>query len=247
MTFKSFGLILSLALATSLQVAAQGPPTVPGATPAPEKKPKVGYMRFWNMLPAETGDLQVLQDAGAGESTAILNAEVNNVYVSYNPFKPGRYALKVVRAADPKTVIKDFDLILRADVYVSFYARKVDDKVVIDMIDDTYDRTTALSGKAVIRHRIPGASVTIKSAALPLPITLAYGDERVLENLPLKPVVFNMQLVGANGIPKGWTIEVDFQTNRHSSIWLVSDTFGRFRPRTSIDGQLEDAPPALTP
>jgi len=241
MTFRFFRSALSALCLSALPLAAQTATPPPAATPAPEdeKKPKLGYFRFWNMMPTEAGEFQLLHDAGGPEPVILIGAESMNFFADYVGVKPGRYALKVVRVADPKTVLKTFDVVMKKDVFVTFYARAIEGKLSLEMLDDTYDLEKALTGKIVLRQFVKDAAITVKSTALSQPAALAFGEERVLENLPLKPVVFQMQATMPDGKVRSWASEVDFRNTRHASLFLVLDVYGRFRPRPSADGQAE--------
>ncbi len=248
MTFRFFKSAASALLLGCVTLGAQTvpPPQVlppPGATPAPEdKKPKVGFLRFWNMLPKETGELLLMQDGGPSQDTPLLTAATLNYYATYLDTKPGRYALKVIRSEDPtKTVLKNFDLILKKDVYVTFLARLVDGKPVIEMLDDTYDPEKEIAGKLVIRNVAPETTITVTSPALPIARPVAFGEESTVDKLPLKPTLFRMQAKMPDGKSRSWACEIDFKTCRHASLWLVLDSHGRFRPRMSPDGQTEIA------
>jgi len=222
-------------------LTAQAAPPPPEATPAPkdEKIPKLGYFRFWNMMPVEAGEFQLLHDTGAADPVVLIGAESMNFFADYVATKPGRYALKVVRLAEPKTVLKTFDVVLKANVFVTFFARPVEGKLSIEMLDDTYDPEKELTGKIALRHFIKDAAITVKSNASPQPIALAFGEERVVENLPLKPIVFQMQATMPDGKTRSWASEVNFSKTRHATLFLVLDVYGRFRPRASADGQAE--------
>lgn len=232
--------LLAQAPASATTDAAASPS---GATPA-SKKAKEGYLRFWNMLPKQTGEISLIHDTGAANPTALLSAAPNNYYASYIATKPGHYLLKVVRAAEPKTPLKTFDLILRPDVYVTFYAHVVDGALTIEMLDDTYDRKKADTGSLTIRHLFPGVKVTVKTNSNSASPLMEYGQVEKLEGLPLKPVFLQMEASMPNGQTKRWATEVDFAGCRHASLLLIQDPYGRFRPRVSPDGQPEFTEPA---
>jgi len=241
MTFSFFKwLTLSLILSAG-PVLAQAPAS---ATPDPAdaKKPKEGFVRFWNMLPKAAGELSLVYDS-AGETTTLLSAAPNNYYAGYTPIKPGRYALRMVRSADPKTSLKTFDLILRANVYVTFYAHVVDGAMAVEMLDDTYDRTKADTGSLTIRHLYPGVKVTVHSDTDPTVQALEFGEVKKLDGLPLKTIFFQMEASLPDGQVKKWATEVNFSGCRHASLLLIQDPYGRFRPRASPDGQTEFTAP----
>jgi hypothetical protein len=240
MTF-SFCKSLLLSLLVAAPLLAQAPKP---ATPTPAPKPKEGYVRFWNMLPEEAGDLNILHDTGAGEPQVFAGASPANYSAGYFPVKPGRYALKVVRVLDPKTPLKTFDLVLRADVYVTFLAQVKDHALSIEMLDDTYDREKTFAGRLTIRHLLPGAKISVTPTDRRTLGPLTDGAVEVLDDLPLKSVLLKMKATLPNGKTRDWTSEVDFRGCRHASLLLALDPYGRFRPRLSADGQSEFSEPA---
>jgi hypothetical protein len=246
MTFRFFKLATSLLLLCSpallAQTAAPPSPNTPVEQKAPkedEKKPKEGYIRFWNILPNDGGELQLLQDNGAGEPTVVLAGDPQNFFAIYKEFKPGRYVLKVVRSSEPKNILKSFDILLRADVYVSILAKMVDGKVVAEMIDDTYDPQKVLTGRVTFRQLTPKASVLVKVRGGSDFGPLAENEERQVDNLPLKPIFFQMQAV-VDGKLQMWPAEIDFRRGRRATVWIVTDGIGRFRPRVCLDGPTVD-------
>jgi hypothetical protein len=244
MTSSSFrwlflSLILSAAPLRAQEPAAPSPAAAAGAA----KKPKEGYVRFWNMLSKQTGEFSLVQETGA-DAASLLSAAPNNYYASYVPFKPGRYALKVIRSADPKTSIKTFDLILRSDVYVTFYAHMADGVLAVEMLDDTYDRAKTDAGSLTIRQLYPGVKVTVRTSVNSASRPLEFGQVDKLDGLPLKPVFLQMEAALPGGRVRKWATEVNFSGCRHASLLLVQDPYGRFRPRISPDGQAEFTEPA---
>jgi hypothetical protein len=231
-------------------LAAQVPATpVPGATPKPEeKKPKEGYVRFWNLLPKEAGELRLLRETGAEDPEAFASAAPGNTYASYLPVKPGRYALQVTRSAEPKNVLKRFDLTLKADVFVTFVARIVDRQLNIEMVDDTYDRTNTPDGRLTIRHELPGATINVAAGSLVGARGMVYGQVEQLTGFGTgKPTMLKMNAVMPDGQKRDWTMEVNFRACRHVTLLLALDPYGRFRPRVSPEGQLEISEPAVEP
>jgi len=194
------------------------------------------------MLPPEAGDLSLLQDNG-GEGEIVASAPPTNVAARYIPLKAGRYPLKIVRSADPKTPLKTVDLVLRQDVFVTFVAYVKDKALAVEMIDDTFDPTVTTAGKLTIHHFLPGARITIAATANAKTGTLTEGTTEVLENLPLRPLMVQMKAALPDGQVREWTAEANFKLYRHASVLLVLDPYGRFRPRIVVDGQTNSTAP----
>ncbi|MEA3210330.1 MAG: hypothetical protein QOE70_3387 [Chthoniobacter sp.] len=242
MTFNSFKLAISLLLLGSVVNAQQTEPaTVVPATPAPAastppRKPRKGYFRFWNMLSKPEGELTLIRNDGSTEGTPLLSAAPNNYYASYLPLPPARYALKVVRRNDPATAIQSFDVTLGSDAYVTFMAHPVAGQVRIELFDDTFNPAEATSGRLTIRQFVPNANVTVTSNAQLTSRSLTQGETQTIEGFPLKPVMLKMRAGMAAGPDQEWVAEVNFTTSRRASLLIVSDPYGRFRPRVTIDG-----------
>jgi hypothetical protein len=212
----------------------------PAATPAPtpEKKPKEGYLRFWNLLPRGKDELKLVKSDGTPEGVALLTAAPLNYYAGYEPLPAGRYSLKVVRASDPMTPLQTFDVSLQRDAFVTFVARLVAEKIQLQMVDDTYDPLAAQNGRLVIHQMFPKANVIVTSSAELRSEVLGYGSAQTLDGFPLKSVTFNLQATLADGKRKSWSTEVDFRNARHASLIIMPDMYDRFRVRLSTDGQL---------
>ncbi len=243
MTSSFFRSLLSSLLLSVAPLLAQTPATPVPATPEP-KEPKEAYVRFWNMLPKEAGALTMLRQISGAEPEAIASAAPANTYAGYLAVKPGRYGLRIVRAAEPENALKTFDLVLRGDVFVTFIARVVDRQLTVEMVDDTYDKKEAINGRLTVRHELPGATISVAAAGQPGARGLAYGQVEKLEGFPAKPVLLKMNAVLADGQKRDWAMEVDFRSCRHVTLLLALDPYGRFRPRISPEGQREFSEPS---
>lgn len=246
MTFRSCrSALLSVLLLCAAFAHAQT--TAPASTPAAAKKPKEGYFRFWNMLPRDGGDLVLLHDNGTPEGDPLLHASPLNYHADYLPVPLARYALKVVRRTDQKLALETFDVLVRADVYVTFLAQLVDGKVTVEMLDDTYAPEKAVAGRLTVRHFFPAATVQVTSSLQLASRALTHGESQTIEGFPLQPVMIEMRATMANGKTQTWSSEVDFSRARHASLLVVPDPYGRFRPRVSIDGRAAGGTPQSPP
>jgi hypothetical protein len=223
-----------VSLAVSASLFAQD---VPPPTPAPkEKKPKEGFIRFWNLLPKDKGNLLLSKNDGTPEGQILLSAIPLNNYSGYNSFPIGRYALKVSHAADPATAIQTFDLILRENVFVTILSSFNNGKVKAELFDDTYDPSAITSGRLVIYHQFSGLRVVVaggRQTSRPIDA----GESETIEGFTLGPVEFQMVGSHLNGKLENWSTEIDFSKFPHASLVVVPDPYGRFRPRVSIDGK----------
>src|SRR6185503_15231591 len=83
-----------------------------GQTPPP----KVGYMRFWDMLPETAGSFE-LRKAGAAPGDSSLLKGTPYRYSSYSEFPLGQYQLAVYKKGDRNSPIKILNVNLRPDTY----------------------------------------------------------------------------------------------------------------------------------
>ena len=219
--------------------------TPAGATPAPrESKAKHGYLRFWNMLPKESGELSLLKDNGTPEGESLLSAAPANFYASYIHLPVGRYSLKLVRRDVPTAIIQTLDLTLRGDDCMTVLATAPDRRLKVEMVDDYYDPASALTGRLTIRHYFPGARINVSAGSQSRSHDLSSGETEILEGLPLQSVTVKTNATLASGKTESWSTEVNFQTLRHATLLVVPDPYGRFRPRVTVDGMATPAPPA---
>lgn len=239
MTF-SFSKLLPCSLLICLMMAGSLVAQTPVATPTPEpkeRKVKQGYMRFWNMLPKEAGDLVLIKNTGKAEGEPVMSAEPRNYYSDYIPVPVGRYALKAVRSEQPEVSLGDFDVLLRSDVYVTFLASIVEGKLKVEMLDDTYDPTASPTGQLTIRQQFLNARVIISVAGSSIRSReLTFGETETIEGLPLKTIELKMTAVLANGQKQAWNTDVDFRTVRRAALLIIPDAYGRFRPRLAMSG-----------
>ncbi len=233
--FKFCKWLLPSLLLTTTPLFAQAPVATP--TPDPKsKKPKTGFIRFWNMCAKEQGDLVLVREAGTPEGEPMLYADPGNFYASYVAIPPARYSLKAVRRDEPNTTLQTFDVVLRGDVYVTFLAHMADGKIKVEMVDDTYDPSTAVAGRLTVRQHFPGGRVVVAATSQIKSRSLSEGETEVLDGLPLTSLELNMSATLADGKTQTWSTEVNFRSFRHASLLIIPDPYGRFRPRVTVDG-----------
>jgi hypothetical protein len=216
-------------------------PASPAAPPARESRQKNGYLRFWNMLPKESGELVLIKDNGTPEGEPLLSAAPANFYASYIPLPVGRYALKLVRREAPEAVIQTLAMTLRSEDSVTFLASAADRKLKVEMLDDTYDPAAALAGRLTIRQYFPDARVLVSVGPQVKSRELSPGETEIIEGIPLQSYELKMRATLAGGKTESWSTEVNFQTLRHATLLVVPDPYGRFRPRLAVDGRAPTA------
>lgn len=263
---NALGVVL---LVGSGAVRAQSPPALPTApvspapvaSPSPTPRKPAGWVRFWNMLPAQAGRLELVSVADPNK--VILTANNMNASAGYTELTPGRYALQVFRAGDRQTALKNLDIPLRDGTYVTVLAHEpaaptagstptpsasasaapgaAPSPVVIELIDDTPPDLNKADNKLTIRQFVSGARVIVSTASKQVTDVLNYGDSQTLSGMPtgVSPLVARSSTKTGMGL---WNSESDFSLNWRSTLLLVNDEYGRFRPRLTSDG-----PPKPTP
>jgi len=208
-----------------------------------ESKAKHGWLRFWNVLPKESGEFMLIKENGTPEGDTLLSAAPENFYASYIKLPIGKYNLKMVRREAPATVIQYVDFTLKGDDSFTLLVSAPDRKLKVETIDETYSLADAPAGRLTIRHHFPGARINVIVGAQTKSHDLSPGDTEVLENLPLRAVEVKTQAALPGGKVESWSTEVNFQNLRHATLLVVPDPYGRFRPRIAIEGVPAPAPP----
>jgi hypothetical protein len=191
--------------------------------------PKGGYIRFWDMLPANNGSFEVCK-ASETSGASLLNGTAYQ-YSSYVEFPVARYRLVVFRKGDRNTPLKSFDIDLKADTYFTIIVSPQS----IDAFDDTND-PKATTGSLTIRNYFPGLTVSVSSDTQTIAAAVAYGQSTVAPGFQLKRVPLVLRTKLPNGTPAESTAEADFTASRRASLLIIPDSYGRFRPRVTIDG-----------
>jgi hypothetical protein len=197
--------------------------------------PKIGYLRFLDMLPSANGAFELCK-AGAAESGANLLGGSAYQYSSYAEFPVGKYHLSVFKKGDRKTPIKTFDIDLRQDSFFTVLLGPRAGVIDVEVMDDTNDPKSA-SGTLVVRNYFMGLTVSVSSDTQKLIEALQYGQSNAVTGLPLKRIPLTLLTHLPNGTPAESTAEVDFQASKRATVLIIPDSYGRFRPRVAIDGK----------
>jgi hypothetical protein len=221
MKSKSFTLASSffLLLACSLQGEAQG------QSPAP----KMGYIRFWDMVPAANGAFEVCK-VGETSGPSLLSGTAYQ-YSSYVGFPAGQYRLGVFKKGNRDTALKTLNLDLKAETFFTIIVSPQS----VDMFDDTNDpKTTA--GTLTIRNYFPGLIVSVAAETKAIAEPVLYGQATAASGFPLKRVPLTLRTKLPNGTPAESTAEADFTASKKATVLIIPDSYGRFRPRVTADG-----------
>jgi hypothetical protein len=207
--------------AWSVSAAAQG------NSPAP----KVGHIRFWNMLPPANGVYEVCK-AGDAAGASLLSG-TSYRYSSYAAFPVGRYRLSVFKKGDRQTPLKTFDVDLKDETYFTILVAPQS----VDLFDDTTD-PKATTGTLTIRNYFPGSTVSVSSDTQTIATAISYGQATAATGFELKRMPLTLRTKLPNGTPAESTAEADFSVSKRATVLIIPDSYGRFRPRVASDGTL---------
>jgi hypothetical protein len=197
--------------------------------PIPTPTPKVGCVRFWDMLPAASGKFEVRKVGAAASEGNMLSGSAYD-YSSYVQFPVGKYQLGVFKKGQ-ETTLKLFNVDLKPD---SFFTILISPQS-IDMFDDTVDPKET-SGTLTVRNFFPGIVVSAAAASRAIVNSLAYGQSKQAIGFPLQRTEITLHTTLPNGTPSESTAEADFHASKHATLLIIPDSYGRFRPRVTIDG-----------
>lgn len=198
--------------------------------------PAPGYIRFWDMVPAMNGAFE-LRALGSSPTGAPLRGGTAFEYASYSETPAGRYRLIIVKKGDStSTPLRTFDLDLKPNSFFTFIVRPTAGRIDAEMIEDTADPKTSF-GTLVIRNYFPGLTVTVSTGSRKLAEALPYGQTFVAANLPQTRVPLTITTQLPNGTPAESGSEADLKVSNRGTLLIIPDSYGRFRPRVTIDGK----------
>ncbi|MBE7157792.1 MAG: DUF4397 domain-containing protein [Rhodospirillales bacterium] len=245
MKLKSFLSAAAISLAAWLLVVghplhAQQPSTTPTAQPT--SRTRTGNLRFWNLTPPTGGIVLEVVVGNPADGRALISSTPSNFYARYIPLVPGQYAIRTFRAGDRQQVIKSFDLTIKDRSYFTLCATQgADGHIAVELMDDTPDPTQTPKNRLTIRQFCPDLTATVTTSGNMKSEPLPYGKTVTLEGLPDGIVALAVHAVKA-GDPalKSWDAQADFRMAHHSTLFIVSDLYGRMRARIAMDGPSPD-------
>ena len=210
-------------------------------SPATPTKPKVAYVRFWNMLPAKAkGNALELFEA---DNKMLTVAGPGNCFADYLPVVPGSYTFSVCRPESVATPLKRLPINLPADTFITIVVSEKDGQPVVEGLNDTIDpKAAGDAGRLVVRQYLAGSQATVSVGTAPATALLSYGAVTVLDNLPAAQVNVNVRATSPNGTAQNWTVPADFTTDHHGTLLILTDAYGQFRPRFAVDGHAAGPP-----
>jgi hypothetical protein len=203
--------------------------TLANAQPAASPPPKVGYIRFWDMLPAKNGSFEVRKATSSKSEPTMLLANAYH-YSGYGEYPAGRYQLGVFKRGGDQP-LKLFNVDLKPDSYFTILLSPQS----IDMFEDTINPRTT-TGTLIIRNYFSGTTVSASSGAQKFFDALPYGQSYTIGDLPLSrlSVVVRTHLPGGHAAQAA--AEVNFKEWKRATLLVVPDSYGRFRVRVTPNG-----------
>jgi hypothetical protein len=222
MRLKFYTLAISFVAFGWADALAQGSPT-----PAP----KVGYIRFWNMLPASGGSFQLRKATKTGE---VLATGSPYRYSSYIELPIGQYQLSIVKSGGDAP-LKNLVVDLKPDTYFTVILAPQGTGSKVEFLNDTVDPKTT-SGTITIRNYFPGTAISVASGSQTLASGLNYGSSYAAVGLAGSKITVTIQAKLPNGTPAQSMVDLDFTASKHVTLLVIPDSYGRFRPRVVADG-----------
>lgn len=187
------------------------------------------------MLPPTTGSFE-LRKAGAPESEQSLLSGSAYEYSSYVEFAVGRYQLAVFKKGDRKTPLKLVNIDLKPETFFTILVSPKGGVLTVEAFDDTND-PKATQGTLTIRNYFTGLTVDVSSGTQKIVDALPYGQSFAVAGLPSGRFPLTLHTRLPNGTPAESGAEADFTASNRATLLIIPDSYGRFRPRVTIDGK----------
>lgn len=202
--------------------------------PSPTALPKAGYIRFWAMLPAAAGSFE-LRKTGATGPEAILARARPYAYPGYIEVAVGKHQLTVVKTGLAETPFRNLVVDVKPDTFFTVAIMPAAQGANVEFTEDTVDPETN-NGTLTIRNCYPGITITVSAGSQRLIDSLGEGRSFVARDLPAQILQLSIETKLPNGRPASSLAEADFKVNKRATLLIIPDSYGRFRPRVTIDG-----------
>lgn len=202
--------------------------------PNPSPAPKVGFIRFWDMLPAANGSFEIRKLNASQSEPALLNATAYQ-YSRYTDVPAGRYQLAVFSKSHPQAAIRTFDVDLKPDIYLTLIVTPQNGSINVEVTDDTQD-PRASAATLMLRNYFPGTTVSVSAGTKTIINNLVYGQS-VKADFPLERVSLTLHTRLPDGKPAQAGAEMDFRSSNRATLLIIPDSYGRFRARVTSDGK----------
>ena len=191
------------------------------AQPVPTPTPKVGYVRFWDMLPAANGSFEVRKISAPASEGSLLNGSAYQ-YSNYVELPMARYRLGVFKKGQDAP-LKMFDVDLKQDTFFTILLSPKS----IDMFDDTIDPKST-SGVLTVRNLFPGINVSVLSGSKSIVSALQSGQSYQATGFPLARTTLTVQANLANGKPGRSDLDIDFKQCSRATLLVIPDSTDDF-------------------
>ena len=227
---RASSLIAAITLTASIALAQTAPP--PG-----EQRAKVGYVRFWDMLPAANGKFVLRKIGSPAADGPSLSASAYQ-YSGYTEFPAARMRMGVYKDTDPNTAIRTLDIDLKPGTFFTvLIAPQPNGGGNVELIDDTI-LPESPAGTLTIRNYFPGLTISAAAPGQNVVHGLSYGQSYTATGLGAAVLPLTLRTRLANGTPAESGAEVDFKDSKRSTVLVIPDSYGRFRPRVTADGKV---------
>ena len=201
-------------------------------------KPKVGYVRFWNMTIPTANVVLELVAGSTPDAHALNTASPANYYAGYAPLIAASYALRVYRAGDRQQAIKSFELTVKDHSYFTLFAtQESGGPITVELIDDTPAPTKVLKNRLTIRQFCQDMTVVVVASGNYKSDPTPYGKTTFLEGMPNGNVPLSVRATKTrDNAVKTWDTTADFRVAHRATLFIVNDLYGRMRARVAMDG-----------
>ena len=206
-------------------------------TAAPAAKPKA-YIRLWNMLPVTpTNNLFV----SAGDKP-MFGVAPSDLYTDYFASSSGSYILTVKRAGDKDDPAQKVPVVLQDGTYITLLATQKGAQVSIETFNDTPDpNVKEVAASLVVRSFLTGARVTVGTTGSGSPQPIPDNAAVTVDSLPMTAGVnITIQATMPTTPPtmNSFDLPADFSVTHHATLMLVSDHYGRLKPKLIYNGRV---------
>jgi hypothetical protein len=208
---------------------------VPQVKPAPTPEPKIGYLRFWDMMPAGNGTFEIARMNAGAPDRGLVSASAFE-YVPYHELPATHYRLGLFKQGDRSMPLQVFDFDLKAQAFLTILLSGQGGRVAAQLIDDTTDPGVT-SATLTIRNFLQSGAVTVTAAGKQVIASLPAGQVFQASGFPAERIPIIVQTRLPNGNPAESRAEADFKASPRATLLIINDSYGRFRPRVTVDGR----------
>lgn len=144
--------------------------------------------------------------------------------------------MAIYKKGDRRTPLKIVTVDLRPETFFTILVSPQGGVINVEVIDDTNDPKASF-GTLTIRNYFTGLTVAVSSDTQKIIDALAFGRSYVASGFPLSKLALTLRTSLPNGTPAESGAEADFVASKRATLLIIPDSYGRFRPRVTIDGK----------